>query len=219
MILPDNKIREMSYAIKPFNDEQVNPASYDLRLGCMIRTPMWYWRRPYRWLAMLYDKHVKRLRKWGESREFIKHTLMPGDFVLCHSMERTTIPADIAAFLFLKSSAGRIGLEHLHSGYGDPGFSGQWSFEITNSAPWPVLLTAGKRLMQLVFMEMDGVPDKLYGDVGRYQNQIGPTKARNEIVVHDLPDAESADGLVLRPVGSHTTNPFNHTIHQIRTQR
>ena len=135
MILPDNKIREMSYAIKPFNDEQVNPASYDLRLGDMIRVPMWYWKKPHRWIATLYDRYIKRLQKWGEPEWFSEHTLMPGDFVLCHSLESITIPADIVALLFLKSSAGRVGLEHLHAGYADCGFSGQLSWEITNTAP------------------------------------------------------------------------------------
>lgn len=38
------------------------------------------------------------------------------------SIEFIKMPDDMVAILFSKSSAGRIGLEHLHAGFGDPGW-------------------------------------------------------------------------------------------------
>ena len=42
-----------------------------------------------------------------------------------------------SAALYSKSSTGRIGLEHLHAGWIDPGFCGQLTLEFKNVAPWP----------------------------------------------------------------------------------
>ena len=43
----------------------------------------------------------------------------PGDFILCHSLETVRIPDTACAFLYSKSSMGRIGLEHAHCLTGD----------------------------------------------------------------------------------------------------
>ena len=175
MILPDYLLRQWAFngGIEPFNPACINPASVDLRLGNKIRVPCWYW-RPVLW-RLAYKLNLPR---WTRSRQFSTHLLSPGSFVLCHSLEVTIIPNDCLALLFCKSSVGRIGLEHLHAGLGDCGFSGQWSWELQNVGPWPVELVAGERLMQLVLARLVGIPKVLYSEVGRYQGQTGPTPAR-----------------------------------------
>jgi deoxycytidine triphosphate deaminase len=158
---------------------QINPGSVDLTLGSLMRRPMWWWRYPIsRWIACLFEKHSKSgIRKWGDEEGFSEYWLMPGEFILCASREFTFIPTDAIGLLFSKSSTGRTGLEHLHAGYGDQGFGGQWTWELSNMAPWPIKLVAGKRLMQLVLMTAH-VPDKDYSKTGRYQGQVGPTPPR-----------------------------------------
>jgi len=180
MILTDRQIRNAP-CVQPFNPHNVNPASYDLTLGNLVRRPRWFWRNPLtRRLAWTLLRHPTRPDLlWTPARAFDRLTLWPGDFVLCHSHEVTAIPTNVVALLFSKSSVGRLGIEHLHAGYGDPGFVGQWTFELVNNAPWPVTLRPGQRLMQLAFVQTE-TPDLDYSQTGRYQGQRGPTGARTK---------------------------------------
>jgi len=163
----------------PFDKELINPASIDLRLGHRIKTAKWYW-RPVLWRIA----YKLGLPQWSEQRYFETYLLKPGEFVLCSSLELTRIPDDSIGILYSKSSTGRRGIEHLHAGYGDPGFGNNkiggadWTWELTNAAPWPNLLTAGEPLMQLVLARLVDRPSRTYKETGRYNNQIGPTEAK-----------------------------------------
>jgi deoxycytidine triphosphate deaminase len=177
MIWNDERIAAWaaSGGVTPFDKSCVNPASLDLRLGNRIRLT----RR--KWLMhndAKVNRHTPASELWQDEFEFEKYRLSPGEFVLCHSLEFTRIPDTSIATLYSKSSTGRIGLEHLHAGYGDCGFVGEWTWEFFNAAPWPIELIAGERVMQLVFMDMCAKPSRTYQETGRYQNQTGPTAAR-----------------------------------------
>lgn len=65
-----------------------------------------------------------------------------------------------------------------NSGFGDPNFQGQWTWELKNLAPWPIELVAGECYMQLVFMDMAELPQRDYSQTGRYQGQTGPEAHR-----------------------------------------
>lgn len=152
MIWNDVRLREW------FGDSNINPASIDLCLGngLCVATP----------------------EGWREPVQFDTYDLKPGEFVLCHSAEYVKMPTNAIGMLFSKSSTGRIGLEHLHAGYVDPGFHGELTFEFHNVAPWPITLVAGKRIMQLVMVSMESAPENDYTITGRYNGQVGPTPAR-----------------------------------------
>lgn len=204
MILPDHEIRKWAEAggVYSYDPDNVNPASIDLRLGNTISVPRWYWNPITRLLSWIILKRPVQEDSphlfWSPKRTFDRYTLWPGRFVLCHSVEATQIPTDLAAMLFSTSSTGRSGLEHLHAGWGDPGFgdkeASQWTFEFVNMAPWPVDLVAGSRLMQLVLMSMKARPVKSYAETGRYQGQMGPTPAR-PIVSRNRHKAKKAQDL------------------------
>lgn len=184
MILPDYDLIAWGIGggIDPFDPKNVNPASLDLVLGGNIKVPLWYWNPVTRWVAWHIlgkpDPKSYPEKYWAEAVPFKRFVLWPGRFVLCHSEEFTTLPADVAAFLISKSTTGRIGLEHLHAGFGDPGFSGQWTWELVNLSPWPIELVPGQRLVQLVLMPMKGQSLQKYKDTGRYQGQRGATSAK-----------------------------------------
>lgn len=185
MIQPDYRLTVIAYEhVVPFDKAMVNPASIDLRLGGIIRKPKWYWKNPLTraiaWRFCSQNPKEKPNEFWGNDIEFTEFVLWPGQFVLCHSLEVISIPVDHVGILYSKSSTGRLGLEHLHAGYADPGFCGQLTFEFSNMAPWPIKLTAGQPLMQLVYEQLNGRPDRAYGFTGRYQGQMGPTAARVE---------------------------------------
>lgn len=189
MVYSDREVREWAERnVTPFNDLHVNPGSLDLTLGTQMCRPMWYWRNPItRWVVARLEmigvvlcpdqKRPERWKRWGEPEVLDTYWLMPGEFVLCHSAEYTKLQRDQIAFLLSKSSWGREGLEHLHAGYGDQAFEGEWTWELINTAPWPIKLEAGKRLMQLV-LAVAHVPEKDYSKTGRYQGQVGPTAPR-----------------------------------------
>jgi deoxycytidine triphosphate deaminase len=183
MILADYQLLEWAEKnVEPFDIDCINPASIDLKLGNKLREPMWYWKgQLWRLFWSLHRRNPERWPLWGKVITFDTYILKPGRFVLCHSLEWTEIPDDKVAVLFSKSSTGRIGIEHLHAGYGDCGFQGEWTWELVNIAPWPVKLIAGKRLMQLMLAQTSGKPNSLYA--GRYQHQRGPTDAKKLPVV------------------------------------
>jgi dCTP deaminase len=177
MIWNDRMITAWAQAggVTPFDEALVNPASLDLRLGNLIRVPRRYWEL---YSNCAIGKQTAAANLWDEPKEFDKFVLDPGRLVLCHSMEFTRIPNNACAMLLSKSSTGRIGLEHLHAGYGDPGFIGEWVFELKNLAPWPIELVAGERYMQLVMMTMAEEPQRNYTVTGRYNGQTGPEAHR-----------------------------------------
>lgn len=200
MVWNDAKITEWAQAggVTPFDAACVNPASLDLRLGNLIREPdrTWYDMSRNDMLRHIEAGTMDALPKWGEAQEFDVSWLLPGCFVLCHSLELVRIPVNVACILVLKSSKGRLGLNHSHSGWGDPGFGlaaepsrvslngdyvqdgAAWTFEIQNIAPWPIKLTAGERLIQQVFFDMADVPNIDYRYTGHYVYQSGPTPAK-----------------------------------------
>jgi dCTP deaminase len=197
MIWNDSAIAKWAAAggITPFDETLVNPASLDLRIGNQIREPHEMWRR---FSDIDIQNHIDNgtiddLPKWGEPKTFDTFWLFPKRFVLCHSLEFVQIPLDVACILVLKSSWGRKGLNHSHSGWGDPGFGlkadtvgsndtqqcgAQWTFEIQNISPWAIKITAGDRLIQQVFMDMCDVPLVDYRSTGHYVYQAGATPAR-----------------------------------------
>lgn len=154
----DDKIRDWAEncGIDPFDPKLINPASIDLRLGKDYRRP--------------------EQETWSKPIEIPESGIYMGqnDFLLFHSLEYVKIPNDAVAFLYLKSSTGRMCLEHLHAGYIDPGFEGELTFEITCHWPYGRYLRAGQLFCQMSLACVDNVLIP-YCQTGHYQGQCGPT--------------------------------------------
>ena len=162
----------------------VNPASVDLTLGATLREPRRYWRNPLTrrvaWFLLKLAGATKHTGSayWSDPKPFLEYTMWPGQIVLAHSEQYITVPDDCVAVLFSKSTIGRMGLEHLHAGYGDPGFEGQFTFELINTAPWPIKLVPSMRVMQIVFIKTASMPTNTYATTGHYNKQTGATPPR-----------------------------------------
>jgi len=146
--------------VEPFSPEQVNAASYDVRVSdhwiCPTRDPEEF-RAPY-------------IR------------LFPGEVVLASTLEYVRIPSAVACDLKLKSTLGRLWINHSLAGWCDPGFEGNITLELQNLGPIPFDLEAGRRIAQLIFIAMESEPEIAYGAPGsssHYQGQTGTTKARD----------------------------------------
>lgn len=159
MVKSDRWIRQWgsSGGCTPFIDENVNPASYDITLGshwiCPTREP--------------------------EEFEAEQLTLFPGEVALGTTREVITMPRDVVGDLKLKSSLGRLWLNHSLSGWIDCNFRGQVTLELQNLGPYPRQLTVGMRVAQIVFYQMEEPPEVAYGESGKghYQGQMGTTRS------------------------------------------
>jgi len=156
----DRMLREWGvyYGITPFCSECINPASIDLRWsGRWKRADVGGW-------TDIYDTDTLVLK--------------PGAFYLLDTLEYIRMPNNAVGKLFLKSSAGRMGIEHLHAGYVDPDFEGTLSLELEIRVPWPVTISKRQRLVQLTLETMTEVPVISYTKTGRYSGQNVPTESK-----------------------------------------
>ena len=157
MILNDQTIRQSveqkKIEVEPLpEDEQYQPASLDVRIG-----------------AHTYDPVENTT---VQTNEVVLH---PGDFILGETVERVSLPADIAALLTGRSSVGRQGVVvHATAGWIDPGFDGRITLEMYNMSDEPVAFDVGERVAQLVFFQMVAPAVEPYD--GQYQGQDGPVK-------------------------------------------
>ena len=162
MVKSDTWIRKWGLAggADPFIDSNVNPASYDITLGN-------HWICPTREPEEFSAEHL---------------TLFPGEVVLGTTREVITMPRDVVGDLKLKSSLGRLWLNHSLSGWIDCNFRGQVTLELQNLGPYPRKLAAGMRVAQIVFLQMEEPPEVAYGEkgTGHYQGQQGTTRAWSE---------------------------------------
>jgi len=108
--------------------------------------------------------------------------LAPGAFALGSTVERLTLPDNIAGRLEGKSSIGRLGIEvHSTAGFIDPGFDGYVTLELKNVAPRPVLLWPGMFIGQVAFFDLTSRSQSPYGSKtlgSHYQGQEGPQASR-----------------------------------------
>ena len=161
MILHDYEIIRLCKTgmVQPFNEDLVNGASLDVRLGgeLLIESAQSPEMIPYPLL-----KHDKKN----------PYELVPGQFALAPTIEMFRLPNDVAAQFVLKSSLARSGLQHLLAGWCDPGWHGSvLTMELKNARQiWPVKLWPGMRIGQMVFKRMLAAPTLSYDLTGRYNN-------------------------------------------------
>lgn len=163
--------------ITPFDAKQLQPASYDVRLGGTFQVPC----------NVAYGERVSidraagkfpRMTEWVDKgvRPFVLH---PGCFVLGTTVERLRLGKSLIAKLDGKSTLGRLGLlVHCTAGYIDPGFEGQITLELFNCAPYPIELVPGTPIGQLRFEFLSSPALHAYGSEGlgsHYQGQTGAT--------------------------------------------
>jgi dCTP deaminase len=177
VILSDGTIRTLlangRIRIAPLGDDQIQPASVDLRLGRQFRVIVNHSAEsidPYSSPAELTT-----LIEVPADGPFILH---PGEFVLGTTVECLGLPDDIVARVDGKSSLGRWGvLIHATAGFIDAGFTGEVTLELSNVATLPVKLWPGMKIGQVSFMPLDAPAQRPYGSPGlnsKYQGQRGP---------------------------------------------
>jgi len=148
MILSGNTIKDnlgTKIIIEPFNKEQLNPHSYNLRLHNTL---------------LIYDEKILDMKKENKT----KRVIIPKDGIILEPQKlylgRTEeyIKTDYyAPMLEGRSSTGRLGIfVHVSSGFGNVGSSGYWTLEIV--CVQPVRIYAGVEICQIFFETIEGKP-------------------------------------------------------------
>lgn len=170
MILPDFVIRariaDGTLGVTPLAEGAVRPASVDLRLGPVLKVA---------------DPNADGGWRIHDLREQGTFRLYAGAFVLAATLERITLPANVAGILAGKSSRAREGIQVEAAGYVDPGWDGELTFEITRFRPGdPSKLTLGMLIAQIRFEMLLAPCERPYGSdsSSHYQGSIGPVASR-----------------------------------------
>lgn len=150
--------RDGRLRIAPFDESQVNPNSYNVRLGPTLLT----------YTSSVIDAHrpnPTREVQIGDDG----YVLQPGELYLGHTLEKVGSDTFVP-LLFGRSSVGRLGLfVEITAPIGDIGFHGQWTLML--SPVRPLRVYAGMKIGQIMFFLAVG-PINLYA--GKYQAAAGP---------------------------------------------
>ncbi len=181
MLLSDRDIRTQidagRVALDPYDPDMIQPSSIDVRLDKFFRV---FDNHKYASIdPSIEQPDLTRLVEVDSEKPFILH---PGEFVLGSTFESVTLPDDIAARLEGKSSLGRLGLlTHSTAGFIDPGFEGNVTLELSNTATLPINLWPGMKIGQLCFFQLSSPAEHPYGSskyLSRYRGQRGPTASK-----------------------------------------
>ncbi|MCX5925523.1 MAG: dCTP deaminase [Candidatus Dependentiae bacterium] len=161
MILSGREIKKRigsDIHIDPFNDSQLNPNSYNLRLHRELLV----------YESKVLDMKAKhRLKSLVIPEEGL--VLEPGRLYLGRTIEYTKTD-NLVPMLEGRSSVGRLGLFiHVTAGFGDVGFNGYWTLEMFCAQP--IRIYPGVELCQIFYHTIKGSYDRYESD--KYQNNEG----------------------------------------------
>lgn len=167
MILVDWQIRQFCIdqnLVEPFDEELLNPCSIDIRVGATAKL-----RIVGGWIDI-------NLEKYDQNYPYMMN---PGDRVLVASLETFNFPDDIAGQFRLKSSRGREFYEHMEAGWLDPGWHGsKLTMEIIAHDVSPLPLYPSLRMGQIIFFQLENLPEKSYREIGRYNKDASVQESR-----------------------------------------
>ena len=143
------EVKDGHIYISDFDEKQLNPNSYNLRMADEILT---YESTPFDNDDILDMKRANSymIEKITESG----FVMRPGKLYLARTMERTRTDCYVP-MLEGRSSVGRLGIFiHATAGFGDVGFDGYWTLEL--SCVQPVRIYPGVEICQIYYHTIEG---------------------------------------------------------------
>lgn len=179
MILTGDEIRKnlgTNIFIDPFDEQRLNPNSYNLTLHDEVMT---------------YEEVVLDMRKPNRVRRLTIPAegivLNPNQLYLGRTVERTETH-NFVPMIEGRSSIGRLGLfVHVTAGFGDVGFCGFWTLEMF--AVQPVRIYPGVPICQIIYHSIIGKVSEYVSDKYQHNRDIQPSLLYREL----NPDAECDD--------------------------
>jgi len=144
--------------ISPYNKNQLNPNSYNLKLHNQL---------------LVYNNSPLDMKMENKTSEIIIPEtgllLKPGKLYLGRTVEHTKT-TKFVPMLEGRSSIGRLGMfVHITAGFGDVGFEGYWTLEIF--VVEPLIIYPNVEICQIYFHTIDGEYDQYKS--GKYQSNKG----------------------------------------------
>lgn len=172
MILSGNEIRKQlgtNIKIEPYEESQLNPNSYNLRLHDEL---------------LIYDELELDMRRPAKYRRLSIPAeglvLQPHRLYLGRTVERTETH-NYVPMLEGRSSIGRLGLfVHVTAGFGDVGFSGFWTLEMF--AVYPIRIYPGVEIAQIFYHTLEGEVTEYRSDKYQHNRDIQPSLLFKEFV-------------------------------------
>lgn len=132
--------------IEPYTAEQLNPNSYNLRLHDEL---------------LVYKNDVLDVKEKNETEAMIIPeeglVLEPGQLYLARTLEYTETYG-LVPMILGRSSVGRLGITvHITSGFGDIGFCGYWTLQLT--CVKRVRIYPGMKICQIFYHDVLGEYD------------------------------------------------------------
>ncbi len=151
---------------------QIQAHAVDMRLGFTFLIPKaWHLTKKGR-VALNIDYFDKNRPSYFETVELEQgqyFELLPGEHVLVSTLESVSIPDDLMAVLYPRSSTNRKGLSVDLTGIIDSGYSGQLVIPVRNNTLSQVVrLYPGERFCQIVFEKLES---KVQAEKSRYHNK------------------------------------------------
>lgn len=173
--------------IHPWEDDSLQGASYDLRLAPYVAEPF----RNYQvnancqvcidetyWVKRKFEEEIVDVEYetgFGRLTGNLVYELQPNAFVLMSTIEVVEVSNHLSSAVAGKSSKARDGIAVEFAGWIDPGFMGNLTLEVKNNLPFPIKMTAGMKIAQVIFEQLRTPSQRPYGLRGHYQGQSGPT--------------------------------------------
>lgn len=144
--------------IKPYNEKQLNPNSYNLKLHNEL---------------LVYDEDIMDMKKENKYKKITipKEGLVleQGKLYLGRTVEYTETN-NYVPMLEGRSSVGRLGLYiHVTAGFGDVGFKGYWTLEL--QCVQPIRIYADTEVCQIYYNSIQGEYEGYKS--GKYQGNEG----------------------------------------------
>ena len=158
------RVKSGQIVIDPWNEDQLNPNSYNLRLAAclLVYTP-----------EMQLDLH-KPTTPLSVTIPKEGYVLRPGHLYLGSTVEYTETH-DLIPVIDGRSSVGRLGIWlHICAGFGDINYCGNWTLEL--ACVVPVRIYANAQMCQIRYHVPDGDITKRYA--GKYQGSRGVKVSR-----------------------------------------
>ena len=152
------KYNQKEIIIEPFDEKLINPNSYNLRLHNEL---------------MVYNEFPLDMKKPASTEKIIipesGYLLQPGVLYLGRTLEYTET-YNLVPMLEGRSSIGRLGMYvHITAGFGDVGFKGFWTLEI--SVIHPLVVYSGVQICQIFYHTVEGEITEYKS--GKYQSNKG----------------------------------------------
>jgi len=175
MILNDKQIKEAyqkgDIVINPFDEKQIQPASYDFRLGEQGATTT--------------SKKIINIKQAGYL------LIQPGDFGVVMVLEEIRLGPQYAARFGLRSKYARKGLIATTGPQIDPGFHGRLILGVTNLTPKPISLPYKDDIITLEFHHLAEPSTKPYS---------GPYQDKMELGAEEIEFITESEGMALSEV-------------------